>query len=99
MMRVANMISPRSGRPVANQFIITDCGRTLFQSYESPIVEINFDNLTITVYPDYDYSATTAKYRNEFMSEQGFGKMANKKDFERYMNEGKIYGFAIIKEF
>ena len=99
MMRVANMTSPRTGRPVANQFVITDCGRILFQSYESPIVEIDHNNMTITVYPHYDYSVTTAKYRNEFMSEHGFAKMATKKSFERYMNEGKIYGFTIIKEF
>jgi len=50
---VANMKSPRTGNPVANQFIITQKGgimgnfikREIFQSYKSIIV-------VITVWPD-----------------------------------------------
>lgn len=80
-MKVSNMLSPQSGRPVANQFIITDHGRgalgnfikrEVFQSYDSVIaerVEWN-DRTSITLDRDYwDYSTTTGKYRNEFLGE------------------------------
>lgn len=99
MMKVQNMQSERSGREVANQFIITDGNKTMFQSYSSPIVEIDRDSMTITVYPDWNYSATTRKYRNQFMDNECLSPMASTKDFERYMNEGQIRGFKIVKAF
>ena len=98
-MRVANMTSPRTGRPVANQFIITNDSKCLFQSYESPIVEIDYNTNTITVYSAYDYSMTTGKYRNEFMYQQGFDEMASKKGFEKFLNAGRIDNFIIVKAF
>ena len=97
MMHVVNMVSPRTGRPVANQFILTEYGFTLFQSYNSPIVEIDRTNNVIIVYRDYDYSNTTRKYRNEFMTEQGFDEMATSKGFEKFLREGKIGEFKIVK--
>ena len=99
MMRVVNMTSPRTGRPVANQFIISDGYKHLFQSYSSPIVEIDYNANTITVYSAYDYSVTTGKYRNEFMYQQGFDEMANKKGFEKFLNAGRIDNFTIVKAF
>lgn len=102
MMRVANMTSPRTGNPVANQFIITNGNKTLFQSYSSPIVEIDRDSMTITVYRDYNYSRTTAKYRGAFMDGQGFAEMADTKGFEKFLAVGKAecFGtFTIIKAF
>lgn len=99
MMKVYNMQSERSGREVANQFVITDGNKTMFQSYSSPIVEIDRDSMTITVYPDWNYSATTRKYRNQFMCNEGFSAMASTKDFERCMNNGEIRGFKVAKAF
>ena len=101
-MRVRNMESRRTGREVANQFIITDGMKKVFQSYDSTIVEINredTENKTITVYRDWDYSTTTGKYRNQFMEDEGFDEMATKKGFEHYMNLGKIGDYTIIKKF
>ena len=79
-MNVRNMTSSR-GNTVPNQFIITDEGRgalgnfikrEVFQSYNS-VIAIR------TVWPDetrieldrntWDYSATTSKYRNQFLGE------------------------------
>ena len=79
-MNVRNMTSSR-GNTVPNQFIITDEGRgalgnfikrEVFQSYNS-VIAIR------TVWPDetrieldrntLDYSATTSKYRNQFLGE------------------------------
>ena len=66
-MRVHNMESPRSGRPVANQFIIVDDNKLVFQSYDSMIVTWDKATSTLTFGKDWDYSTTTAKYRNEFL--------------------------------
>ena len=67
MMTVRNMESPRTGKPVANQFIIHDGNKLVFQSYESMIVEYDKMNSTITFGKDWNYSNTTSKYRNEFL--------------------------------
>lgn len=66
-MRVYNMESPRSGKPVANQFVIADDHRMIFQSYDSMIVDIDFANSVVTFGKDWNYSTTTSKYRNEFL--------------------------------
>ena len=64
-MKVKNMESPRTGNPVANQFIIEDGGKTVFQSYDT-IIAVK-KNGKITLDKNYwDYSATTSKYRNKF---------------------------------
>lgn len=90
------MHSPRSNRPVANQFVIKDGNRTMFQSYRSPIVEINWATHIISVYPHWDYSVTTGKYRNQFMEDEGFYEMADKKGFVECMNSGKCGCFDVV---
>ena len=97
-MKVKNMTST-NGNKVANQFIITDEERNTitFQSYNSEIVRIDYHNETITIFPDYDYSTTTGKYRNKFMRDYGFRDMDNKKSFEYYMKLGAIGKYKIIK--
>lgn len=68
-MTVENMVSTRTGNPVANQFVITD-GKTLtFQSYESEIMNVNVPNRVMIIHPDWNYSRTTAKYRNAFLED------------------------------
>lgn len=96
-MKVRNMTST-NGNKVANQFIITDGNKFTFQSYNSEIITIDYDNHTITVGDDWDYSITTGKYKNMFLKEQGFRDIANKKDFEYYLNLGAIGNWQIIKE-
>lgn len=68
-MKVRNMTSAR-GNTVANQFIIDTKDGLYFQSYASVIAfkprnggPIQLDART------WDYSATTGKYRNEFLGE------------------------------
>ena len=76
-MKVENMTG-RSGKPVANQFILTgNIGHTVsireFQSYRSIIVRQTTrpDGLVITRLDKtfWDYSKTTGKYRNQFLGE------------------------------
>lgn len=97
-MKVRNMRS-NNGNKVANQFVIMDEERNTitFQSYESEIIRIDYHASTITIFPHYDYSVTTNKYRNKFMRDYGFRDMDNKKDFEYYMNIGAIGNYKIIK--
>lgn len=75
-VKVENMSSPRSGREVANQFVITlyDEQGTLhefFQSYRSIIACKTYgQNPHIELDEHYwNYSTTTSKYRNEFLGE------------------------------
>ena len=77
-MRVYNMESARSGRPVANQFVIVDDNKLVFQSYDSMIVTIDKVTSTITFGRDWNYSATTSKYRNQFL-DMYFPKLADTK--------------------
>ena len=87
-MKVYNMKNP-NGNKVANQFVITDADsdRMTFQSYNSEIVTIDFQNHTITVGDDWDYSNTTGKYRNLFMR-NSVGIMTNKDEFRKALEKG-----------
>jgi hypothetical protein len=68
-IKVKQMTSPRSGSPVANQFIIYTSKGRYFQSYDS-IIALRNNNGKITLDEYYwDYSRTTSKYRNEFLGE------------------------------
>ena len=54
---------------VNNQFAITtDKGERFFQSYDSVIVKIDTKG-KVTLGRHWNYSQTTAKYRNQFLGE------------------------------
>lgn len=64
----------RTGKPVANQYVIeannNKYNYEIFQSYDSSIVLKNL--VTGSVFLDekyWNYSATTSKYRNQFLGE------------------------------
>lgn len=69
-MKVRNIISERSGRPVANQFVIEHDGKVYFQSYNSRCAVV--DNGKLTLGSDWDYSNTTRKYLYIFMREYAY---------------------------
>ena len=71
MMKVKNMCSTRTGKPVANQFIIhnDETGVYTFQSYNSVCAEYDSKNTILTLYDDFDYSVTTAKYCKSFIDD------------------------------
>lgn len=64
-MKVSNMMS-KYGNKVANQFIITDGARRVFQSYNSIIAVVENGQITLDEYY-WNYSTTTAQYRNQFL--------------------------------
>ena len=68
-IKVKQMTSLRSYRPVANQFIIYTNKGKYFQSYDSIIVAIEDGKITLDE-NTWNYSRTTSKYRNEFLGER-----------------------------
>ena len=75
---VSNMESPRTGQPVANQYIIETEEGTYFQSYRSIIAFIpkNLGKSGLTmdkIHLDekyWNYSRTTSKYRSIFLGDE-----------------------------
>ena len=68
-MKVYNMKSARSGRPVANQFIIKIGNVLYFQSYKSVVCIYDTVNHLVCFGRDWDYSITTMKYLYQFLDE------------------------------
>ena len=98
-MRVENMVSPRTGEKVANQFIIEDGHKTVFQSYDSTIVTLTDYKgyKTIVFGADWDYSRTTGKYRNVFFDMMNFPDIANTKGMKKAVEKARKQGFALIQ--
>jgi len=68
-VKVENMQSSR-GNDVPNQFIITTDKGTYLQSYNSIIAFVPNDSTKKTrLGPNWSYSVTTGKYRNQFLGE------------------------------
>lgn len=73
-MKVRNL-EGNCGRAVANQFVIKDDNRKVFQSYDSTIVEAKWHDVfcEVNIGRDWDYSRTTTKYFKMFLiNEVGF---------------------------
>lgn len=68
-VKVYGFTGPRGNNPVPNQYKIIIYGEaTYFQSYETIIAKIdNRDKVFLD--PQWNYSVTTSKYRNEFLGE------------------------------
>lgn len=80
------MVSPRTGNPVANQFIITTDEGEYFQSYQTIIAFWPNGGSKITLDENsWDYSVTTLKYLKEFLrtndSKKGIEKSIKLGDF------------------
>lgn len=72
-MFVTNMKSPRTGNPVANQFILSFTNGYVFQSYRA-IVAAKLDGVTY-ITEDWEYSKTTMKYVKEFLNTTASAKI------------------------
>ena len=78
MTRVRQMTG-RTGRPVANQFLITTPEGVYFQSYKTVIAFREDSGKTWLDRDHWDYSVTTGKYRNHFL---GMNKAETQKAIE-----------------
>ena len=79
-VKVRNMLG-RSGKSVPNQFIIYINGDEYFQSYNSIIVKIDKNGQHYLDKRFWDFSATTGKYRNDYLDE-------TKKETEKNIADG-----------
>lgn len=91
MIKVRNLLTD-AYNTAANQYeIIDDIARTVtFQSYDSIIATIDRINQTITLYPAWDYSRTTDKYRNKFFKENYFAELATTEALRKALKAGKL---------
>jgi hypothetical protein len=72
-VKVSNIIG-HAGNKVKNQFVITTEAGRYFQSYDSVIALIPVANGPIQLDEYfYNYSTTTAKYRNRFLNDDTKG--------------------------
>lgn len=85
MAIVENMTSKRTGRKVANQFIIEIRKGLAFQSYNSLIAIKRYGKLYVS--DKWDYSATTLKYFKEFANLTG----NTKKEIQQMIDDGLIF--------
>lgn len=96
-MKVANITNGR-GRKVPNQFIITDGNVYTFQSYNSVIAIVDFDNSIITLGSDWNYSTTTSRYRNKFFEVLGLDEMSDTASVREAIKNGEIVGYKVVYE-
>ena len=71
-----------------NQFLFYVEDKTYLQSYDSVVACKSVGEVPI-LYKDWDYSRTTMKYVNKFLSEV-FNRHVTKKDIDKMAKEGKI---------
>ena len=71
-MKVNNLLSPRTNKPVANQFAIRVGGWLVkFQSYNTTCLTYDCITRTLTIYPEaFGYSRTTSKYSKQFLRDE-----------------------------
>ena len=94
-VKVSNMVSPKTGVEVANQFVIEGDGVKTFQSYNSTIAVIDWNEHTVKIGEDWNYSMTTSKYRNSFFDNNYFSDMKDTKSIKKVMAEVDKNGFAL----
>jgi hypothetical protein len=91
-MIISNLIN-KQGNAVKNQFVITEDNKVVFQSYNSKIVEV--EGTWITFFQDYNYSSTTSKHRNKFLSDVLECNITSK-DVEKMIEEKSFHNFNVI---
>ena len=89
-MKVENMTSAKTGKAIPNQFLIRDKGYIWFQSYKSTIGIVTPDNILLLDKDKWDYSRTTAKYRNAFVATYFNSKYASRDGIKEGVEDGKI---------
>lgn len=94
-MKVTNITNGR-GRKVPNQFIIENGNVYTFQSYNSVIAVVNFDNSTITIGGDWEHSTTTSRYRNRFFEVLGLYEMSHTESVRKAIQDGEIVGYTVV---
>ena len=85
---VEQMINDR-GNGAMNQFILRGDNKIIFQSYNSTIAIVDYDDHPVTIFPDWDYSVTTGKHRNIFFRDYAYiSNLTSKKGIEKALKDG-----------
>ena len=92
---VVSQLINKQGKAVKNQFIISNGDVTTFQSYDSEIVEIIRKEGTIAFHPNYNFSVTTSKYRNKFLSDI-LDVNIDTKTVDKMISDGTYNSFKVI---
>lgn len=79
-VRVINMQSPSTGKPVSNQFVVDSDRYSFFQSYKSLIAVYDKKKRRITLGSKWDYSVTTLKYLHTWLESDAFNAWAYIRD-------------------
>ena len=94
--------SPRTGKPVVNQYVITDeaTKSIVFQSYETVIAHLDTETGAVVLDEHYwDYSITTLRYLKVFINEYVPCMMVcGKGDIEQKIRDGYIELDSLNKE-
>lgn len=96
-MKVTNITNSR-GRKVPNQFIIENGNVYTFQSYNSIIAVVDFDNSIITLGSDWNYSTTTSRYRNKFFETLGLDELSDTASVRKAIKDGEVAGYKVVYE-
>ena len=96
-MRVTNMTNSR-GRKVANQFVIENGNVYTFQSYNSVIATVDFDNSIITLGGDWNYSTTTSRYRNKFFETLGLDELSDTASVKEAIKNRAVADYKVVYE-
>ena len=91
---IVSQLTNAQGKAVKNQFVIINGDIITFQSYDSKIVDIDRTNKIIMFYPNYNYSNTTSKYRNKFLSDT-LGIDINSKDVDKMISDGVYCDYKV----
>ena len=94
-MKVTNITNSR-GRKVANQFIIQHGNVYTFQSYNSVIAIVDFDNSIITFGSDWNYSTTTSRYRNRFFEMLGLDELSDTANVRQAIKDREVAGYKVV---
>ena len=78
---LVKQMQSNKGNFIANQFIINERDKTMFQSYDRIIAEKGIQGVKLDK-NYWDYSRTTGKYRNIFLGE-------TKKETEKKIKNGE----------
>lgn len=81
-MKVYNMTSGKTGREIANQFVIAHEGKVYFQSYDTIVAMKEAGKITIDTNAE-NYSRTTSKYLYQFLN-------TDKKNLLQDVKDGRI---------
>lgn len=94
-IQVTNMESPRTGLPVANQYVIITGDGIYFQSYQTVVAMLDNSGKIWVKENAWEYSKTTSKYLSEWFCNYTVYNGMTKKQGEKLMRDGV---FGIMEE-